>query len=125
MGYLGNLVSDLKGSVARPSQLYKSLRDSPSFDDKGYRFAYNLGTFSAASGIDTKAVRTATYEGLQRRRDFAALKQPAGRMRSESLIRRMVYQVGGRAIGAAIGSVMPTGMGGLGGRYLRVVAGRV
>ena len=124
MGYLGNLVSDLRGSVARPSQLYKSLRDSPSFDDKGYRFAYNLGTFSAASGIDTKAVRTATYEGLQRRRDFAALKQPAGRMRSESLIRRMVYQVGGRAIGAAIGSVMPTGMGGLGGRYLRVVAGR-
>ena len=124
MGYVGRLVSDFRESVVSPRKLYKSLSDSPSYTDKGYRFAYNLGTVSAATGADTKALRSGIYEGLQRSRDINAIKQSQGKFKSESIIRRLTYQFGSKFIGSAVSYAMPVGLGGIGGRYARVVSGR-
>lgn len=124
MGYVGSLVSDFRESLVSPRKLYKSLSDSPSYTDRGYRFAYNLGTVSAATGLDTKALRGGIYEGLQRSRDIKAIKSSQGNFKSESIIRRLVYNFGGRFVGAAASYVMPVGLGGIGGRYARVVSGR-
>ena len=124
MGYLGRVASDFRESIVSPRKLYKSLGDSPSHTDRGYRFAYNLGTVSAVTGADTKALRSGIYEGLQRSRDVNALKQSQGKFKSESVIRRLVYQFGSRIVGTAVSYAMPVGLGGIGGRYARVVSGR-
>ena len=65
MGYLGNLASDIASSLKPRGRMYKSVRQTPSYRERGYAFAYNLGTVSALTGISFGRGRGAIYDGLQ------------------------------------------------------------
>lgn len=124
MGYLGNLSRDVRGSLG-PPKLYKSLRDSPSFKEKGYRFAYNLGTVGAMTGAKVGGVRGGIYDSLQAANSMnSILKGREQASRARSGVRRLTYRMGARALGAIVHQFLPTGAG-LIGRYIRVSAGKV
>ena len=124
MGYYGNLVQDIKGSFVSPRKVYKSLRDSPSYTDKGYRFVYNLGSLDATFGSDTSFIRNMGYTGLQATRDIAAFKKFSQGAGGGNVLRRIIYNVGGRFVGSLASRVLPRGLGGLAGRYVNITAGR-
>ena len=124
MGYLGNLSGDVKGSLG-PPKFYKRLRDTPSFKEKGYRFAYNLGTVGAMTGAKVGTLRGGIYDSLQAANSMGAiLKGREQATRARSGVRRLTYRMGARALGAIVHQFLPTGAG-LIGRYIRVSAGKV
>jgi len=114
--------SDTSSVFRARGTMYKSLRDTPSFQEKGYRFAYNLGTVSALTGAKTGGVRSKLYDSLDARNTMRSLtNKQVGT--SRSLARRGLYKFAARGAGMAMNSFLPTGTG-LIGRYLRVVGGR-
>ena len=121
MGYLGNLASDLRTSV-KSRRMYKSLRDTPGFREKGYNFAYNLGTASALTGVSFGRGRGAIYDSLQFSNSVKAAVNPQQKTMN-SLARRASYKLAAFGYGRIMNSFLPV-TGGLGGRAMRVMAGR-
>ncbi len=121
MGYLGNVASDLR-SASTGRRMFKSLRDVPGYKDKGYAFAYNLGTVGALTGVSTSKARGGLYNSLQFSNDVKAAVNPQ-QATMKSLTRRGVYKLAAFGYSRILNSFMPTG-GGLGGRGLRVLGGR-
>lgn len=122
MGYLGNLASDIGSSVKIRGRMYKSVRQTPSFRERGYSFAYNLGTISSLTGMSFGRGRGAIYDGLQFSNTVrAALHPQQNSMRS--LARRGLYKGAAFAYGRMMNNFIPVGTG-LGGRAMRVAAGR-
>ena len=122
MGYIGNLVSDLKGAASIRGRMYKSVRQTPSFQERGYAFAYNLGTISSLTGLSFGRARGGIYDGLQFQNTVrAALHPTQNSMRS--LARRGLYKGAAFAYGRMMNNFIPVGTG-PGGRMLRVAAGR-
>ena len=76
MGYIGNLVSDLKGAASIRGRMYKSVRQTPSFQERGYAFAYNLGTISSLTGLSFGRARGGIYDGLQFQNTVRAALHP-------------------------------------------------
>ena len=122
MGYLGNLASDIASSLKPRGRMYKSVRQTPSYRERGYAFAYNLGTVSALTGISFGRGRGAIYDGLQFQNTVrAALHPTQNSMRS--LARRGLYKGAAFAYGRMMNNFIPVGTG-IGGRAMRVAAGR-
>ena len=122
MGYLGNLASDVRSSVFSSRRMYKSLSDTPSYRAKGYSFAYNLGTASALSGFSFGRGRGAIYDSLQFYNSAKAAVNPQQK-KINSIARRATYKLAAFGYGRVMNAFLPVA-GGLGGRAMRVMAGR-
>ena len=106
MGYIGNLVSDLKGAASIRGRMYKSVRQTPSFQERGYAFAYNLGTISSLTGLSFGRARGGIYDGLQFQNTVrAALHPTQNSMRS--LARRGLYKGAAFAYGRMMNNFIP------------------
>ena len=121
MAFFSNFASDLIGSLRSP-RLYKSLRDTPNYKEKGYNFAYNLGTFSAVTGANVGGLRSGLYNSLQASNTMKALSgKSQSRMRSGT--RRLVFRGAAFVTSNVMRSMLPQGAG-LAGRFVRASAGR-
>lgn len=120
-GFLGNLASDVVGSLRSP-RLYKNLRDTPSYKEKGYNFAYNLGTFSSVTGANVGGLRSGLYNSLQASNTMKSLSgKSQSRMRSGT--RRLAFRGAAMVTSNIMRSMLPQGAG-LAGRFVRASAGR-
>jgi len=118
-------VPGLRESFRDPSSLkpkvWKSLRQTRNFEEKGYNFLYNLGTLGSVTPMSTSNIRNMGYESLQRYNDFRRL---SGENRFTGITsRKLVYSIGGRMLSAGMSRMLPR-VGGLTGRLLRASAGR-
>ena len=118
-------MAGLRESFRDPSTLkpkvWKSLRQTRNYEEKGYSFLYNLGTLGSVTPISTSNIRNMGYESLQRYNDFRRL---SGENRFTGITsRKLVYSIGGRMLSSGMSRMLPR-VGGLTGRLLRASAGR-
>ena len=125
MAFFSNFASDVVGSLRSP-RLYKSLRDTPSYKEKGYNFAYNLGTLSSVTGANVGGLRSGLYNSLQASNTMKAIAPKFGGQGASVAARstrRLAFRGAAFVTSNLMRSMLPQGAG-LAGRFIRASAGR-